>query len=82
MATSPRSPLAQLTERELDVLRGMAQGRTNAAIASTLHVSESSVEKYTTAVFAKLQLGDEPGIHRRVAAVLTVLHELGAAGEL
>ncbi len=77
-----RSPLVNLTDRELDVLREMAQGRTNAAIAEALHVSESSVEKYTTAVFAKLGLGDEPGVHRRVAAVLTFLRELGAADAL
>lgn len=77
-----RSPLVNLTDRELDVLREMAQGRTNAAIAEALHVSESSVEKYTTAVFAKLGLGHEPGVHRRVAAVLTFLRELGAADAL
>lgn len=77
-----QGPLAQLTERELDVLREMAQGRTNAAIADVLHLSESSVEKYATAVFAKLGLRDEPGVHRRVTAVLTLLRELGTAGEL
>lgn len=77
-----RSPLAQLTDRELDVLREMAQGRTNAAIADALHLSESSIEKYATAVFTKLGLSDEPGVHRRVAAVLTFLRELGQATEL
>lgn len=77
-----RSPLTHLTNRELDVLREMAQGRTNAAIAQELHVSESSVEKYVSGAFAKLGLGADEGVHRRVAAVLTFLRELGDAGDL
>jgi len=64
------SPLARLTPRELDVLREMAQGRGNAGIAAELSLSESSVEKYVNAIFAKLDLASEQLVHRRVAAVL------------
>jgi DNA-binding NarL/FixJ family response regulator len=67
-----RSPLAALTPRELDVLREMAQGRTNAGIEHALHRSGSSVEKHVSSIFAKLQLAEEP-VHRRVAAVLAFL---------
>jgi DNA-binding NarL/FixJ family response regulator len=67
------SLINQLTPRELDVLRAMAEGRTNAAIAETLYLSESAVEKHSTAIFAKLGLADEAKTHRRVAAVLTFL---------
>ncbi len=50
------SPLHDLTPRELDVLREMAQGRTNPAIARALSLSESAVEKYATSIFSKLGL--------------------------
>lgn len=76
------SPLHALTEREQEVLEQMAQGRSNTGIAERLHVSVSSVEKYTTTVFAKLGLGDEPQTHRRVAAVLAFLHEQGRSTPL
>jgi len=76
------SNLHTLTERELDVLHQMAQGRTNAGIAAQLHLSESSIEKYGTSIFAKLGLTDEPQVHRRVAAVLTYLHQAGQADPL
>ena len=68
------SPLSALTERELDVLREMAQGKTNAGIEQTLHLSTSTVEKHVNAIFTKLRLGEEP-VHRRVAAVLRFLEE-------
>ena len=71
------SPLARLTPRELDVLREMAQGRGNAGIAGELSLSESSVEKYVNAIFAKLDLASEQLVHRRVAAVLTFLRDAG-----
>jgi DNA-binding NarL/FixJ family response regulator len=67
------SPLATLTTRETDVLREMAQGKTNAAVAESLSVSESAVEKYGNAIFSKLGLSEEPQVHRRVAAVLAFL---------
>lgn len=71
------APLAELTDRELGVLSLMAEGRTNAAIAGELHLSESSVEKYSTSIFSKLGLAAEPRVHRRVAAVLAYLHRRG-----
>lgn len=77
-----QSALAQLTDRELAVLQEMAEGRTNAAIAARLSLSESSVEKYATTVFAKLGLTGEPGVHRRVAAVLAFLRDASRATEL
>lgn len=69
------SPLNSLTARELDVLGEMAQGKTNAAIGQALALSESSVEKHVYTIFSKLQLTEEPHVHRRVAAVLTFLKE-------
>ena len=67
------SPLRLLSEREIDVLREMAEGKANGAIASSLHLSESSVEKYVNAIFSKLGLSEERLLSRRVAAVLTYL---------
>ncbi len=81
-AQQRRSPMAQLTDRERDVLERMAQGRTNAAIADHLSLSESSIEKYATSIFAKLGLTDEPQTHRRVAAVITFLRDAGRAKPL
>lgn len=78
-------PLADLTPRELDVLRQMAQGRTNRGIAEALFLSESSVEKHVNAIFGKLSLAPEPTLHRRVLAVLAFLRSsieaAGARGE-
>ena len=72
------SPLASLTPRELDVLREMAQGKSNAGIAGTLFLSESAIEKHVNAIFGKLGLAAEPALHRRVAAVVTFLRDEGA----
>ena len=66
------SPLRGLTARELEVLRHMAEGRTNKGIAEELSLSESTVEKHVNSVFGKLG-GVESQLHRRVAAVLTYL---------
>jgi DNA-binding NarL/FixJ family response regulator len=74
-ARQAHSPLAGLTPRETDVLREMAQGKTNAAVAESLSVSESAVEKYANAIFSKLGLSEEPQVHRRVAAVLAFLRD-------
>ncbi|HEX9762137.1 MAG TPA: LuxR C-terminal-related transcriptional regulator, partial [Acidimicrobiia bacterium] len=74
--------LQNLTGRELEVLQHMAQGRTNAGIARELDLSESSIEKYSTSIFVKLGLSNESEVHRRVAAVLTLLHEEGRAQPL
>jgi DNA-binding NarL/FixJ family response regulator len=62
-----------LTGRERDVLAAMATGASNPSIAGRLHLSLSSVEKHVSAIFAKLDLGEEQATHRRVAAVLTYL---------
>jgi len=67
------SPPAQLTPRELDVLRHMAQGMTNRAIATALTLSESTIEKHVNSTFAKLGLTKQPELHHRVTAVLTYL---------
>jgi DNA-binding NarL/FixJ family response regulator len=69
------SRVGTLTPRELDVLRAMATGRTNAAIADLLALSQSAVEKHVSAIFAKLGLTEEPAVDRRVAAVLTYLRD-------
>lgn len=66
-------PLAALTEREREVLGLLAEGLSNRALAARLRVTERTVEAHITAVFAKLGLVDEPGVHRRVLAVLTCL---------
>jgi DNA-binding NarL/FixJ family response regulator len=68
-----RSPLQYLTSREVEVLAHMATGRTNAAIAAALVLSERAVEKHTNSIFAKLGLTEEPDVNRRVAAVLLYL---------
>ncbi|HEV2030184.1 MAG TPA: response regulator transcription factor [Candidatus Dormibacteraeota bacterium] len=67
------SPLRLLTEREIEVLREMAEGKSNPAIAGSLHLSESSVEKYVNSIFSKLGLSEERLLSRRVAAVLAYL---------
>jgi DNA-binding NarL/FixJ family response regulator len=59
-----------LTARERQVLRLMAEGRANAAIATTLHLSAGAVEKHVTSIFGKLGLAQSPDDHRRVLAVL------------
>ena len=69
------APLRDLTERELDVLRQMAAGRTNSLVAESLHVSESAVSKHIASIFTKLGLIDDRSVDRRVAAVLAyVMH--------
>lgn len=65
--------LSRLTDRECEVLELMAAGRTNAAIAATVHLTVSSVEKNVNAIFVKLGLNDGADTHRRVAAVLAWL---------
>jgi DNA-binding NarL/FixJ family response regulator len=66
--------LAGLTERELDVLQLMAEGRSNQAIARRLVVTDRAVEKHVTSIFDKLGLMPAADDHRRVLAVLTFLH--------
>jgi DNA-binding NarL/FixJ family response regulator len=71
------SPLAQLTDREREVLEQMAQGKNNASIARSLFLSERAVEKHINSLFHKLSLSDETDVHRRVMAVLAFLRESG-----
>jgi DNA-binding NarL/FixJ family response regulator len=72
-----QSPLNELTPRELDVLREMAEGKNNAAIAQALFLTERSVEKVIHAIFLKLDLGWEESVHKRVKAVILYLAESG-----
>jgi DNA-binding NarL/FixJ family response regulator len=74
---SPSSPIERLTPREREILGEMAQGKSNAAIASTLILSERAVEKHINSIFSKLQLSEERDINRRVKAVLVYLAAAG-----
>jgi DNA-binding NarL/FixJ family response regulator len=74
-ARTAESPLSQLTPRERDVLREMAEGRNNAAIAESLVLTERSVEKVIHSIFLKLGLTWEPAVHKRVKAVILYLAE-------
>jgi DNA-binding NarL/FixJ family response regulator len=65
-----RDPLERLTPRERTVLSLMAEGRSNAAIAQTLVVSDGAVEKHVSNIFTKLDLPPASEDHRRVLAVL------------
>ena len=67
------TPIARLTGRERDVLALMAEGRSNAAIAQQLFVSEKAVSKHCTSIFAKLDLPPSETDNRRVLAVLAFL---------
>jgi DNA-binding NarL/FixJ family response regulator len=72
-----RTDLSWLTPRESEILGEMAQGKSNAAIASALQVSERAVEKHTNSIFSKLGLTEEKEVNRRVKAVLVYLSEPG-----
>lgn len=74
------SPLRDLTARELEVLREMAGGRSNAAIGRALFISESAVSKHIGAIFTKLRLSDDGGTDRRVRAVLAYVTSTDAHG--
>jgi DNA-binding NarL/FixJ family response regulator len=67
------SGLSLLTVRETQILAEMAQGKSNAAIAAALFVTERAVEKHTNSIFAKLGLSEERDVNRRVKAVLVYL---------
>ncbi len=68
--TRRRDPLADLSPREREVLGLMAEGLSNSAIAESLVVNDSTVEKHVTNIFSKLGLPPADGSHRRVLAVL------------
>ena len=74
VGTSPRAAsVSGLTRREREVLSMMAEGRSNAAIAEALVVTERAVEKHVTSIFSKLDLPPTVEDHRRVLAVLAYL---------
>jgi DNA-binding NarL/FixJ family response regulator len=72
-ASHHTATLAALSGREREVLRLMAEGRTNSAIATSLVISEGAVEKHVANIFSKLDLQASPTDHRRVLAVLRYL---------
>ncbi len=76
-ARGEQSPLKQLTPRERDVLREMAEGKNNVAIADALFLTEKSVEKVIHSIFLKLGLTWETAVHKRVKAVILYLAESG-----
>ena len=68
-----RRPLDALTPREQEVLKLMAEGRSNGAIAAALVVTDGAVEKHVSSIFTKLGLQPADTDHRRVLAVLSFL---------
>ena len=73
-----RSPLAELTPRELEVVGLVAQGKSNAVIADALFLTKRAVEKHINAIFSKLNLPDDSVQSRRVSVALLYLAD-GAA---
>jgi DNA-binding NarL/FixJ family response regulator len=74
-ARGEESPLNELTPRERDVLREMAAGKSNAAIAEVLFLTERSVQKVIHSIFLKLGLTWETSVDKRVKAVILYLSE-------
>jgi DNA-binding NarL/FixJ family response regulator len=68
-----RSPLAELTPREQEVLSEIAQGKSNSAIAEALFLTKRAVEKHINSIFLKLDLGPEDDVSKRVKATLLFL---------
>jgi DNA-binding NarL/FixJ family response regulator len=68
-------PLGVLTQRELEVLGLMAEGKSNAGIAEALVLTVGAIEKHIASIFGKLRLAPSGGEHRRVLAVLAYLQE-------
>ena len=71
----PDSLLSRLTERQLQLLRLMAQGYDNPAIALELSLSQNTVETYINTIYQELGTSAEPGVHSRVSATLIYLKE-------
>ena len=67
-------PLSALTPREREVLELMAEGRSNAAIAARMFVTEKAVSKHTNSIFTRLGLPQSEDDNRRVLAVLAYLN--------
>ena len=80
MSASPSPSLAQLSRRELTVLESMAAGMANPAIAKSMHLSLSSIEKHVTSIFRKLEVPQGPEVHRRVTAVVAYRDAVKVSG--
>ncbi|MFG1622591.1 response regulator [Kribbella sp. NPDC049227] len=78
--TDAGTPLLGLTDRERSVLQQMATGRSNAAIANVLYLSDRAVGKHIGSVFQKLGLAEESETNRRVLAVLAFLKATRSSG--
>ena len=74
------SAVGRLTPRQQDVLRLIAEGYNNAAIAKQLVLSEKSVETYINVIYQELHLSNEPAIHARVKATLAYLESAKISG--
>jgi len=74
-ARAERSPLAELTTREREVLGEIAQGKSNSAIAESLFLTKRAVEKHINSIFMKLNLADAEDVSKRVKAALVFLAE-------
>ena len=70
-----RSPLNELTARELEVLSEIAQGKSNTAIAGSLFLTKRAVEKHINSIFLKLGLADVEDVSKRVKAALMFLSD-------
>jgi len=71
--------MQRLTDRERTVLAGLAEGRSNQALADLLHLSAATIEKHITSIFQKLELDHDESGNRRVLAVLAHLESTGTA---
>lgn len=69
--------LDRLSRRELEVLRLIARGLSNAAVAAELYLAGKTVETICSSIFRKLELHPSDHVNRRVLAVLVLLHEDG-----
>lgn len=65
----------RLTHRQVEVLTLMAEGRSNAAIAEVLVISEKAVVQHTSQIYVRLDLAPDDGTHRRVVAVVRYLSQ-------
>lgn len=74
-ARRDNSQLAELSERETEVLAEIAQGKSNSAIAESLFLTKRAVEKHINSIFMKLDLRDSDDVSRRVKATLIFLAE-------
>ena len=72
-ARAARSPLAELTPRERELLAEIAEGKSNAAIAESLVLTKRAVEKHINSIFSKLDLPEAQDVSRRVKATLVYL---------